>query len=168
MEADPSDVGELDEFERLFVLEYPVIFRSAYLIVGDRDLAGEITQEAFCRLLMRWNRIRRYDRPGAWVRLVAVRLARRSRDRRVVEASEVFVGNAMPDDPLADRLILEAAVLQLPRAQRVAVVLHYLDDLPIADVAAALGCRPSTARVHLHRARTRLAELLGEAVRDDA
>jgi len=168
MEADPIDVGELEEFEQLFVLEYPVIFRSAYLIVGDRDLAREITQEAFCRMLMRWNRIRRYDRPGAWVRLVAVRLARRSRDRRVLEAGEFSGGYVMPDDPLADRLILEAAVLQLPRAQRVAVVLHYLDDLPIADVAAALGCRPATARVHLHRARTRLAELLGEAVRDDA
>jgi len=168
MEADPSDVGELEEFERLFVLEYPVIFRSAYLIVGDRDLAREITQEAFCRLLMRWNRIRRYDRPGAWVRLVAVRLARRSRDRRVVEVRGGSGGTATPEDPLADRLILEAAVLQLPRAQRVAVVLHYLDDLPIADVAAALGCRPATARVHLHRARTRLAELLGETVRDDA
>src|SRR4029079_2394459 len=120
MEADPIDVGELEEFEQLFVLEYPVIFRSAYLIVVDRDLAREITQEAFCRMLMRWNRIRRYDRPGAWVRLVAVRLARRSRDRRGVEAGEFSGGYVIPDDPLADRLILEAAVLQLPRAQRVA------------------------------------------------
>jgi RNA polymerase sigma-70 factor (ECF subfamily) len=44
--------------------------------------------------------------------------------------------------------------------QRAAVVLHYLEDLPTDEVARALGCRPATARVHLHRARIRLGELL--------
>jgi RNA polymerase sigma-70 factor (ECF subfamily) len=167
MEAGGGEVHDLDQFEDLFVREYPAIFRSAYLVVGDRDLAREITQEAFCRLLLRWNRIRRYDRPGAWVRLVAVRLARRTRDRRVVEASMLTCRERVVDDVLAVRLDVDAAILQLPRAQRAAVVLFYLDDLPIDEVAAALGCRPATARVHLHRARARLAELLGEEVAGD-
>jgi RNA polymerase sigma factor (sigma-70 family) len=167
MEAGGGEVHDLDQFEDLFVREYPAIFRSAYLVVGDRDLAREITQEAFSRLLLRWNRVRRYDRPGAWVRLVAVRLARRTRDRRVIEASALTCRELAVEGPSAVRLDVDTAILQLPRAQRAAVVLFYLDDLPIDEVAAALRCRPATARVHLHRARARLAELLGEEVVDD-
>ena len=55
-----------------------------------------------------------------------------------------------------------ASLQQLSPTQRAAVVLHYFDDLPVAEVAEALGCKPATASVHLHRARARLAELLGE------
>jgi len=62
-----------------------------------------------------------------------------------------------------------AAVLaRLPRAQRVAVVLHYLEDRPVADVASVLGCAEATARVHLFRARQRLGRLLtSERAADD-
>ena len=168
MEAGGGEVHDLDQFEDLFVREYPSIFRSAYLVVGDRDLAREITQEAFTRLLLRWNRVRGYDRPGAWVRLVAVRLARRTRDRRVVEASVLTCSELAVNGPSALRLDVDAAILQLPRAQRAAVVLYYLDDRPIDEVASVLGFRPATARVHLHRARARLAELLGEELGDDS
>lgn len=167
MEAAGGEGEDLDGFEELFVREYVSIYRSAYLVVGDDGLAREITQEAFSRLLLRWNRLRRYDRPGAWVRLVAVRLARRARDRRAVEAEAWEDRPFVMDDGTTQRLDLESAVLRLPRAQRAAVVLYYMDDLPIDEVARALGCRPSTARVHLHRARARLAELLGEDVHDD-
>jgi RNA polymerase sigma-70 factor (ECF subfamily) len=55
---------------------------------------------------------------------------------------------------------------QLPPMQRAAIALHYLDDLSVDEVASTLRCAPSTARVHLHRGRMRLAELLHEE-RDD-
>jgi RNA polymerase sigma factor (sigma-70 family) len=50
----------------------------------------------------------------------------------------------------------------LPRAQRAAVALSYLEDIPVAEIAGPLGCRQSTVRVHLHRARTQLAATLRE------
>jgi RNA polymerase sigma-70 factor (ECF subfamily) len=47
--------------------------------------------------------------------------------------------------------------------QRAAVILFYLEDQPIAEVAQILECSKNTASVHLHRARKRLARSLGVA-----
>ena len=52
------------------------------------------------------------------------------------------------------------AILQLTETQRTAIVLHYYSDLPVAQVAKVIGCKEATAKVHLHNARKRLAELL--------
>ena len=51
-----------------------------------------------------------------------------------------------------------------PPGQRAAVALYYLEDMPIAEVADIVGCSESTVSVHLHRARHRLAEIVGEEV----
>ena len=61
------------------------------------------------------------------------------------------------------------AVASLPRQQRAVVALHYLEDRPIEEIAEMLEIAPSTARVHLHRARhalrERLAGRIGEVER---
>jgi RNA polymerase sigma-70 factor (ECF subfamily) len=53
-----------------------------------------------------------------------------------------------------------AAVAQLPPQQRAAIALHYLEDRSVADIAEILECTPSTAKNHLHKGRTRLAQVL--------
>jgi RNA polymerase sigma-70 factor (ECF subfamily) len=63
---------------------------------------------------------------------------------------------------------LQRALLTLSVQQRAAVILYYLEDRPLDEVAGVLGCHESTARVHLHRARRRLAELLSVEVSDPA
>jgi RNA polymerase sigma factor (sigma-70 family) len=73
----------------------------------------------------------------------------------------------VPDDlpaPAAPGIDAEllASLRRLSPAQRAAIVLHYFEDRPVSEVADLLGCKPATASVHLHRARVRLAELLGE------
>lgn len=155
----PDVEAELDSaFAWLFRDEYPAIVRTAYLMLGDREAAEDVAQEAFVRLYARWRRISRYDKPGAWVRRVAIRLASRARRRPVVSITRdpqaPMEGSPDPD--------LRAALMRLPANQRAAVVLHYLEDLPVAEVAVLMGCAPSTARVHLHRGRKRLATMLGE------
>lgn len=149
------------EFVGLFQAEYPALVRSMYLIVRDREQARDIAQEAFVQLFTRWRRISHYERPDAWVRRVAIRMAvravRRERLRRRLE-HEIDV--APPQGPL-DLDVLRA-VGKLPAAQRAAVVLFYLEDRPVAEVADILRCSAITAKVHLHRARKRLAELLGD------
>ena len=151
------------DFGWLFREEYPRIVRTAYLMLGDREAAEDVAQEAFARLYARWGRISRYDRPGAWVRRVAIRLAARAiRRRRLVPTLDP------PRAPAGADPDLHRALLALPHGQRTAVVLHYLEDRSIEDVAALMGCSPSTAKVHLHRARKRLASLLGEEDDDAA
>jgi RNA polymerase sigma-70 factor (ECF subfamily) len=59
---------------------------------------------------------------------------------------------------------LANAIGELPPRQRSAVVLFYFEDRPMQEIADILGCSVSTGWVHLHRARKRLAALLGEEV----
>ena len=160
----------ITDFDGFFALEFPAIARAAWFVVLDVEVAKEIAQEAFCRALERWDRISGYDKPGAWVRTVAIRLAVRTRDKRRRETilTEVTSGesrrtgvDADLEGMALDNADLEAALRTLPRQQRAALVLRYLCDLDIDELAAAMGCKPSTARVHLHRGRQALGQMLG-------
>jgi RNA polymerase sigma factor (sigma-70 family) len=146
-------------FEDAFRSDYQPIVRVVAPIVGSLDDAESITQEAFVKAYTRWRRVSGYDRPGAWIRRVAIRDAVRfaHRHRRVLAALPRI--EEATDHAAAD-LDLGAALAQLPARQRAAVVLHYLADWPTAEVADALGCSESTVRVHLHRARAALADRL--------
>jgi RNA polymerase sigma-70 factor (ECF subfamily) len=168
------------DFDGFFAEEFPIIARAAWFVVLDTEVAKEIAQEAFCRAYERWDKVAHYDRPGAWVRTVAIRLALRTRDRRrretplgEVDAIRSSQGRASgaagaaTDMAIAtlDNVDLQAALKGLPRQQRAALVLRYLCDLDIEELAEAIGCKPATARVHLHRGRHALGLTLG--ARDD-
>jgi RNA polymerase sigma-70 factor, ECF subfamily len=157
-------VDDRSGFVDLFEEEYGQLHRVAFLIVDDDGVAHEVVQEAFTRALVRWRRLARYDKPGAWLRTVVVRLALRARDQRRVAAptAPTEVGR---EDP-ADHADLLAAVRALGRTDRAVVVLHYLCDLPVAEVAELVRATPGAVRVRLHRARARLADTLGEETED--
>jgi RNA polymerase sigma-70 factor (ECF subfamily) len=155
-------VSERDEgFTTFFRSEYPSLVRTLYLIIHDRELARDIAQDAFIQLFARWRRISHYDRPEAWVRRVGIRMAvreaARERVRPRLERELDFATVPRPVD-----LDVVRAIGQLPASQRAAVALFYLEDRPVSEVAEVLACSEVTAKVHLHRARKRLAELLGE------
>ena len=155
-----------EEYDLLFTVEFPAVMRTVYLMIHDLDRAEDLTQDAFVQLLRHWKKVSRYDRPGAWVRRVAIRLAvetlRRERMRAVLERKVEPAITPVPVDVDVLR-----AVGNLPAMQRAAVVLYYLEDRPLAEIADVLGCSESTARVHLHRARKHLADVLGEEVTED-
>lgn len=154
------------EYDLLFSVEYPAVMRTVYLMVHDRGSAEDVTQEAFVQLLKHWRKVSKYDRPGAWVRRVAIRLAaqtiKRDRLRSILERQV-----EPPPEPRPTDVDVQRAISALPGMQRAAVVLFYFEDRPLAEIADILGCSGSTARVHLHRARKHLADVLGEEVRDD-
>lgn len=158
------------EFSDFFQAEYARVVRTVYLVVHDHGMAEEIAQDAFVRLLGHWSTVAGYDQPGAWVRRVAIRLAvrstRRERARAVLERRTRTWWPDPPNDVPALQSEILTVVRKLPTNQRVAVVLHYFEDRPVAEIADVLGCAPATARVHLHKARQRLASLLHEEVDD--
>jgi len=155
-------VTEVDiEYTAFFRDEFPSVLRTITLMLRDQPRAEEITQDAFIQLLLGWHKISRYERPGAWVRRVAVRLAMRSirRDRLWASVRE----GLLPSAPArSSRFDVDGAIRRLPASQRAAIVLHYYEDRPLAEVAMILGCAEPTARVHLHHGRNRMRELLGE------
>jgi RNA polymerase sigma-70 factor (ECF subfamily) len=65
-----------------------------------------------------------------------------------------------------DRLAVREAIRSLPPRQQEAVALHYLVDLPVADVAVAMGIDEGTVKTHLFRARTAIAAALADPVTD--
>lgn len=155
-------VSERDEgFTTFFRSEYPSLVRTLFLVVHDRELARDIAQDAFIQLFARWRRISHYDRPEAWVRRVGIRMAVRARARERVRPSlERELDFATLPRPVDIDLV--RAIGRLPASQRAAVALFYLEDRSVSEVAEVLACSEVTAKVHLHRARKRLAELLGE------
>lgn len=145
----------------LFRAEYPQVLRSVQVVVGSRAVAEEIAQEAFCRVIERWRRVSTLERPGAWVQVVALRLALRHEGRRrkgealvPAWAAATTVG---PED-----VDLARAIAALPDGQRQAIVLHHLCDLPVDAAASVLEVSPGTVKTQLHRGRARLAQLLGD------
>ena len=142
----------------LFDGEYAPLVRLATLITGDVAVAEDVVQEAFARALARWKKIEHYDKPGAWVRRVVIRLAVRTKDKRAREMHAPVPETGTVD--AAANLDLVTALQALPPTQRAAVVLFYLEGFSTEEVAEALDVPASTARSHLHRARAALARHL--------
>jgi RNA polymerase sigma-70 factor (ECF subfamily) len=154
-------------FEEFFRERYEEVVRSMRLMIGDHARAEELTQEAFTRACRHWRRVRTLDRPVAWVYVVATNEARRSWRRERRAQSNVSMPPVSVDDAtgaLTTALDVRAALAQLTDRQRAAVVLRYLADLPIAEIAEVMGCAPGTVKATLHQA---LAHLRVELENDD-
>jgi RNA polymerase sigma-70 factor, ECF subfamily len=139
----------------LYRREFPSVFRAAYLVCGDRDLAEEATQEAFARALARWRRLGAQPWVGGWITTTALNIARRQLRRRPERSAD-----PAPAIDHAAILDLRAALRRLPARQQEAIVLHHLLDLPVAQTAAAMGCGEGAVKTHLSRARAALAQAL--------
>jgi RNA polymerase sigma-70 factor (ECF subfamily) len=126
--------------------------------------AEDLLQEAYARLVPRWDAVRRYDNPEAWVRTVALRLylSHERRSRLFHRRAPVLRSRAEVDGPSPDRVAVESALATLPAHQRIVVVMHYLVDLPVAEIATTLRISPGTVKSRLSRARAHLADVLGE------
>jgi RNA polymerase sigma-70 factor (ECF subfamily) len=149
-------------FRALFDVEYPRLVRELRVVLGDPALAEDVAADAFEALLRSWSKVSRYDRPGAWLRLVALRAAGKARGRRARRPVVESTWQPTASDTDAVDVDLQRALLQLTLHQRTAIVLHHLSGFPARDIADVLECDEVTVRTHLLRGRRRLAELLGD------
>nr|WP_231127613.1 MULTISPECIES: sigma-70 family RNA polymerase sigma factor [Motilibacter] len=142
----------------------PRLVRAVYAVTGDMNEAQDVVNEAFMRAWAARRSLGRVDQPEAWLRTVAVRLAV-SRWRRTRTAAAAWlrkdIAEAVPEVS-PDSVALVAALRQLPDTQRVAVVLHYFYDLPLARIATETNSSLSAVKSRLSRARTTLAVLLAD------
>ena len=162
-----------EAFERLWREEYALVFRTAYLIVLDREEAGDLAQEAFVRAYERWRTVSRMHNPAAWLQRVVSNLAlswRRRRataqrhattERHAVPGPQDVIETTMPDPALF------TALRSLPREQRAVVALRFYADQSVEDTARALGKRPGTVKALTHQGIARLRALLTEEERTD-
>jgi RNA polymerase sigma-70 factor (ECF subfamily) len=141
------------------------LLRYAYGLTGDPGEAQDLVQEAYARAWQRWRRVRDYEDPEAWLRLVVNRLStdrwRRLFVRRDHAARERPTLPVPP--PSEDAVLLVRAMRDLPVAHRRALALHYLLDRSIAEIAAETGASQGTVKSWLSRGRAGLAAALGLA-----
>lgn len=152
---------EAHDFDTLFREAGSGVFRTLYAYTGGRrDIAEEAMAEAFARALAHRTTIRE---PIAWIYRTAFRLAneelRAERRRGRVVEREV-------QPPELNGLV--EALRHLTPNQRAAIVLRHVLDLDVSEVARRMGTAAPTVRVHLHRGRKRLRELLGAEEVEDA
>ncbi len=151
-----------EPFEAFYEREFQPVFRTVWLLCRDGSLAEEITQEAFARTLERWKQVGDQPWRGGYVTSIAVNLVRRHKKQLKTPLTDLAAS-----DETERSLDLWNIVARLARRERQAVVLFYRLDLPIEQVALAMGCRASTARAHLTRARQRLRGELKDEERSD-
>ncbi|WP_438871078.1 RNA polymerase sigma factor [Paractinoplanes durhamensis] len=169
-EALPAVPNETSSFDEIYAAHYGDLTVQLYAYFGDRQEAQDVVQEAFCRAYAKWRTMSRYDDPVAWVRRVAWNLAINGWRRK--RTAGRFLRRQRPAEPQIDgpgpeRVALIAALATLPDHHRRAVVLHYLADQSVAEIADRLGVAEGTVKSWLHRARTALAAQLDLAESED-
>jgi RNA polymerase sigma-70 factor (ECF subfamily) len=147
----------VESFDGFYMREYRQIYALALALTRDRAEAEDATQEAFTAAYRSWDRI---TNPSGWIRVTVTRrimslwrrmsVARRAAPRLGSELAEI------PDDTID----FWNEVTRLPLRQAQAIALYYLEDRPTDEIAALLGCEPSTVRIHLSKGRKTLAARL--------
>ncbi len=159
-EGYPTD--DVSSFEEFFLRERTGLFGALCLVTRNRHEAEDLVQDAFVRVLERWERVSLMDDPRGYLYRTAMN-AFRSRYRRAFLAAKRTLGVTPADDGIAAVDARDAAVRALatlsPR-QRVAVVLTDLLGYPSKEAARMLGIRASTVRMHTSRAHAALKETM--------
>src|SRR6478735_6172373 len=148
------------EFEEFAVARTPQLYRSAYLLCGDRHGAEDLVQETLAKVYVKWGR--RIDNPAAYAHTALVRTFLNQRRRR--SSQEVPYAD-LPDTPVVDGT--EASDLQLSLTEvldglspmdRAVLVLRFKEDLGVDEVGRLLGLSPSAVKNRTMRALARARE----------
>lgn len=164
--------GDAVAFDRLVERHQRLVSGLAFRLLGWPSEIEDVVQDVFTIALERLPQYRGEAELATWLASITVSVCRRRRRRRSLSLAYlrqrwVYAHHPAPpaDAPLDehDRLdALRRALLRLPAADREVLVLRYLEQMPVARVAAVLGLRSNAVDVRLHRARRRLRALLPE------
>ena len=149
----------------------PRVLRLALSILGSEADARDVVQEAFIRAWRELPRLRDLDRFDAWLARIVVNGCRdRWRSHRRVAVHEIPAGDLNPDRepsstvPIGDRVasadMIRRAFARLDIDQRTILVLHYVEEQAVSEIAASIGIPVGTAKWRLHRARGALGRAL--------
>jgi RNA polymerase sigma-70 factor (sigma-E family) len=155
-----------DDFTEFVHTAWPSLYRTAYLLVGEHQLAEDLVQTALAKTFASWRKVRDRNAATAYARVALVNTGS-SWFRRKSWGNERPT-ETLPDSPStpepSDRPAVMTALQALPPRQRAVVVLRYYEDLGVREVAHALGCSEGTVKSQTHDALARLRDLLGDAV----
>ncbi len=176
--------GDADAFERLYRMHGRRVYSLCLRMVSNPASAEDLAQEAFLQLFRKIQTFRGESAFSTWLHRLTVNVVlMRLRRKNVIETSldELAEQDEETGGPprevgaadlklsgSVDRVNLERAVGQLPPGYRAIFLLHDVEGYEHNEIADMLGCSIGNSKSQLHKARTRLRELLQEAARDRA
>jgi RNA polymerase sigma-70 factor, ECF subfamily len=162
--------GETEAFRILFETHHAAMYRFAYRLTSAVDVAEDITQECFLRLMHRPT----FDRERGSLRQYLYGIVRNLvRQRLQANGREVAWDDNLEDDPnsavaaCSDPMasaelsaVVQSAISALPPLQREAIVLCEFEELSLNEAAVVVGSDVGTVKSRLHRAREGLRRSL--------
>jgi RNA polymerase sigma factor (sigma-70 family) len=150
-------LGEQDAWEILVRRWHPRLWRFVSRMVPDGAVADDVLQTVWLRVVRSLAQLREPDRLGAWLLGIARRtVADQFRERYRRPPTEEIGEIAVLDSEIETRDAIdaiEAGLVNLHPTDRETVVLYYLEEMPLGDVAEICGVPPGTVKSRLHRAR---------------
>ena len=181
MTAEWENLAITDNFEFIFRLHQPSVFRFLLASLRDRDAAETLTQDCFFKAYNARDQFRGESSLRTWLMQIALNLLRDyARNRRLqfwkraqMAAVEIDVAREwIPDkrsSPEALALAREqlgavfAAVEKLSERQRTVFLLRFVEEMQLLEIAAVTGMKEGTVKVHLSRALQAIRGRIGEA-----
>lgn len=162
-----ADAREAD-FRRFATATSPALFRAAWLLTGDWHAAEDLVQDALARMFRTWPRIEQIDNPAAYAHTVLTRVFLSQRRRlRSTERPTATLPDKLDLPADADlRMSLVDALAKLPPRDRAVLVLRYLADRSVEQVASDLGRSPSAIKIQSMRALAKMRDALGDDLTD--
>lgn len=167
--------GDAEAFESLVATRVDRCYRLAWTILGNAEDAADATQEGFVAAWRELPRLRDLSAFDGWLNRIVANAARMSRRHRVrlrevsvEERDEVNEGNLgggagerrAESDQIVSNDAIARAFDRLRPAERLILVLHHVEERPVAEIARSLGIPVGTAKWRLHAARAALERAL--------
>ncbi|MBE1488168.1 SigE family RNA polymerase sigma factor [Plantactinospora soyae] len=153
------------EYLEYVTARLPSLRRLAYSLCGNDDQADDVVQEAVTKLFLNWSKAARATHLEAYVRAIVVRTFLDSQRKgwwRVLLFGTTPDVRPTVDEDVAERTVLRNALARIPPRQRAVLVLRYLHDLPVNEVAEVLGCSAGTVKSQTSHGLKALRRLLGD------
>ncbi|MEV5889021.1 SigE family RNA polymerase sigma factor [Nonomuraea fuscirosea] len=157
------DPGFAAHFRQFIIDRSGALFRTAYLLTGDRHAAEDLVQSALAKTAARWSGLRDPAAIEGYVRraMYHEQVSRWRRRSKIVELSTAEQPD-VPRDGHADsadlRLTMRAALARLTPRQRTMLVLRYFEDMSETEIARLLGVRVGSVRSQIYRSLERLKQ----------
>jgi RNA polymerase sigma-70 factor (sigma-E family) len=161
----PAPRRDQQAFSDFVTARSAALFRIAYLLMGDHQLAQDLVQESLAKSYVAWPRLRDVANAEAYTRRVMVTTAVSWRRRRSFhERPAEHLPEAVGDDVASAVVVhdeLWRLLVTLPPRQRVAVVLRHYLDLSEAQTAEAMGCSVGAVKSSVSTGLRTLRERIG-------
>ena len=161
--------GHTQEYRELMVRHQDSVFRLACRVLGRREDAEDVVQEAFVRAFSHLADCRQRDRFWPWIRRITLNicLKRIPREYPCETIDDLADAAGAPVSPVEAEVLrqveiglLRRAVAELPPTHRTVLALRYEESLSYKEIAELIGESVDVVRVRLHRAKKTLAKRL--------